>query len=55
MPINNVAQRAEFAVQLLTPEGIPISEVVYVETSDICNNQTQENVTIVSFVQNRAF
>lgn len=55
MPISNVAQRAEFAVQLLTPEGIPISEVVYVETSDVCNDQTQENVTIVSFVQNRAF
>jgi hypothetical protein len=55
MPINNVAQRAEFAVQLLTPEGIPISEVIYIETSDVCNAETQENVTIVSFVQNRAF
>lgn len=55
MPINNVAQRAEFAVQLLTPEGIPISEVIYVETSDVCNADAQENVTIVSFVQNREF
>lgn len=46
---------AEFAVQLLTPEGIPISEVVYVTTRDVCDEQTQENVSVVSFVQNRDF
>ncbi len=55
MPISNVAQRAEFAVQLLTPEGIPISEVIYVETSDVCTAEAQENVTLVSFAQNREF
>lgn len=51
--LDNRPRRAEYAVQLLTSEGIPISQVYYVETSDRCTADSGENVAVVNFVQNR--
>jgi hypothetical protein len=51
--LDNRPRRAEYAVQLLTPEGIPLSQVYYVETSDRCTADDGENVAVVNFVQNR--
>lgn len=52
--LGNTPRRAEYAVQLLTPEGIPLSQVYYVETSSVCTADEGENVAVVNFVQNRA-
>jgi hypothetical protein len=51
--LDNRPRRAEYAVQLLTSGGIPLSQVYYVETSDVCSADVGENVAVVNFVQNR--
>ncbi len=51
--LDNRPRRAEYAIQLLTSEGIPLSQVYYVSTSDRCTADDGENVAVVNFVQNR--
>ncbi len=49
--LNGAPLRGEYAVQLLSQTGAPISEEFTVETSPVC----EENVAIVNFVQNHAY
>ncbi len=49
--LNGVPQRKPYTLQLLSPQGAPLSDELTVVTSELCS----QNVTIVNFVQNHAF
>jgi hypothetical protein len=50
LPLSGAPLAAQYTVQLLNPSGAPVSDEYSVETRESCD----ENVAIVSFVQNRA-
>lgn len=49
VPLNGVPTASTFRVQLLSPEGTPLSETYTVETRATC----EEAVAVVDFIQNR--
>ncbi len=50
LPLNGVPLAGDYTVQLLSPSGAPVSDEYPVSTRTSC----EQNVAIVSFVQNRA-
>jgi hypothetical protein len=49
--LNNTPLEAEYEVQLLNTTGLPLSEVIVVQTLSAC----ERNVAIVNFVQNHEY
>lgn len=51
VPVDESPGRFSFAVRLLSPTGIPISDFVFFDTGDNCTN----NVAVIEFVQVRSY